>query len=137
MARRSGAGRASSHVAPGTGGPGSVRARVRLAATVTLALLGIAWAVIGLRLFLFPPAGISTTLAAVIGLLALLDALGYGLAARWVGVQTRWGHIAAIVLVALNLLLGGTAGMTWLEWSVLGVNAVALGLLLACVPRRR
>jgi hypothetical protein len=104
---------------------------------VTLAGLAAAWALIGLRLFLFAPAGLSGSLAAVLGLLGLVNALGYGLAARWVGVQARWGHIVAIVLVGLNLLLGVSAGMTWLEWTVLGVNAVALGLLLACVPRRR
>lgn len=104
---------------------------------VSVAVLGVAWAFIGLRLFLFPPAGVVGSLAAVIGLVALLDALGYGLAARWVGVQSRWGHVVAIVLVALNLLLGVTAGMTWLEWTVLGVNAVAIGLLLSCLPRRR
>ena len=104
---------------------------------VTLAVLAATWGFLGLRLFLFPPAGLSSSLAAILGLLALLNALSNGLAARWVSVQTRRGHIVAILLVALNLLLGVSAGMTWLEWTVLAVNAVAIGLLLACVPRRR
>ena len=103
---------------------------------MTLAALAATWGFLGLRLFLFPPAGLSDSLAAIFGLLALVNALGNGLAARWVFVQARRGHIVAIVLVALNLVLGITAGMTWLEWTVLGVNAVAIGLLLACFPRR-
>ena len=103
---------------------------------VTLAALAATWGFLGLRLFLFPPAGLSESLAAIFGLLALVNALGNGLAARWVFVQARRGHIVAIVLVALNVLLGFSAEMTWLEWTVLGVNVGALGLLLACVPRR-
>ncbi len=119
------------------GGPGSTRARLRLVAVALLALLAAVWAFIGLRLYFAPPAGISGTIAALIGLVAVADALAYGLAARWVATRKRWGHFLAIGVVALNLLFGFTAGMTWLEWSVLAINVVVLALLLATVPLRR
>ncbi len=102
---------------------------------LVLGLLATAWAFIGLRLYFAPPASLSTTIASLIGLIGLADAIAYGLAARWVAVQKRWGHLVAVALVVVNLLFGFTAGMSWLEWSVLGVNLVALGLLLATVPR--
>jgi len=120
-----------------TGGPGSARARLRLGGVVLLALLAALWAVLGLRLFVAPPAAIASSLASVVGLFYLVDALVYGLAARWVAVQKRWGHIVAMVVVAINLLLGFTAQMTWLEWALLAVNVVTLGLLIPTVPRRR
>ncbi len=120
-----------------TGGPGSTRARLRLAVVVLLALLAGLWTVLGLRLLIAPPAGIASSLASVIGLFYLVDALVYGLAARWVAVQKRWGHVVAIVVVAINLVLGLTAQMTGLEWVLLGVNVVTLGLVIATVPQRR
>jgi hypothetical protein len=102
-----------------------------------LGLLAAAWAIIGLRLLFLPPEGLAGVLAAAAGLIALADAVGYGLSARWVAVQKRWGQFVAIGLVVVNLLLGFTTDMTWVEWSVLAVNALALGLLLGCLPRRR
>jgi hypothetical protein len=120
-----------------TGAPGSKRARLRLGVAVLLAVLAALWAVLGLRLFIAPPTGIASSLASVVGLFSLIDALVYGLAARWVAVQKRWGHIVAIVVVAINLLLGFTAQMTWLEWGLLGANLVTVVLLALTVPRRR
>lgn len=120
-----------------TGGPGSARARLRLAAVVALVVLAALWAILGLRLFVAPPAGIASSFASVVGLFYLIDALAYGLGARWVAVQKRWGHIVAIVVVAVNLVLGFTAQMSWLEWTLLGVNVLTLGLLVPTVPRRR
>ena len=120
-----------------TGGPGSARARLRLGVVVLLALLAALWTVLGLRLFIAPPAVIASSLASIVGLFYLIDALVYGLAARWVAVQKRWGHIVAIVVVAINLLLGFTAQMAWLEWALLAVNVVTLALLSVTVPRRR
>ena len=108
-----------------------------MALLALLALLAAVWAFIGLRLYFAPPAGISGTIAALIGLVAVADAVAYALAAWWVATRKRWGHFLAIGLAALNLLLGFTAGMTWLEWSVLAVNLVALAVLLATVPERR
>ena len=99
-----------------SGGPGTARARLRLAAVVLLALLALLWAVVGLRFFVAPPAGIASSFASVVGLFYLIEALAYGLGARWVAVQKRWGHIVAIVVAALNVLLGFTPEMTWLEW---------------------
>ena len=119
------------------GRPGSARARLRLGVVVLLALLAALWAVLGLRLLVAPPGGIASSLASVIGLFYLVDALVYGLSARWVALQKRWGHIVAIAVLAINLLLGFTAQMTWLEWTLLAVNLVTLGLLIATVPRRR
>lgn len=104
---------------------------------VLLGLLAALWAVLGLRLLVAPPAGMLSSFAAVVGLLYLVGALAYGLAARWVGVRKRWGHIIAIVVVALTVALGFSAKMTWLEWLLVGVSIVTLGLLLATVPRRR
>lgn len=104
---------------------------------LVLAVLAAVWAVLGLRLYFLPPAGISGTIAALLGLTAIADAIALALAARWVAVQKRWGHLVAIGLVALNILLGFTAQMTWVEWSMLAANVVALGLLLASVPCRR
>lgn len=104
---------------------------------VLLALLAALWAILGVRLYVAPPAGMASSFASVVGLFYLIDALAYGLGARWVAVQKRWGHIVAIVVVALNVLLGFTAQMTWLEWALLGVNVVTLGLLIPTVPRRR
>jgi len=104
---------------------------------VLLALLAVLWAILGVRLYVAPPVGMASSFASVVGLFYLVDALAYGLAARWVAVQKRWGHIVAIVVVAVNVVLGITAQMTWLEWALLGVNVVTLGLLIATVPRRR
>ena len=120
-----------------TGGPGSARARWRLGVVVLLALLAALWAALGLRLFIAPPAGIAASLASVVGLFYLVDAVVYGLAARWVAVQKRWGHIVAIMVVAINLVLGFTTQMTWLEWTLLGANVATLVLLSVTVPRRR
>jgi hypothetical protein len=115
---------------------GSARARLRLGAVLVLAALAAVWAVLAVRLYFLPPAGVSPTVAALLGLLSGLNAVAYGLAGRWVALRRRWGQFVAIALVALNVLLGITAGMTWLEWSVLALNLVALGLLAATVPRR-
>lgn len=104
---------------------------------LVLGVLAAAWAFIGLRLYFAPPAAISATIASLIGLVGLAEALAYGLAARWAAVQKRWGHFFAIALVVVNLLFGFTTGMTWLEWSVVGANLAALALLLATVPRSR
>ncbi len=104
---------------------------------VLLALLAALWAILGVRLYVVPPAGMASSFASVVGLFYLVDALAYGLAARWVAVQKRWGHIVAIVVVAVNVVLGITAQMTGLEWALLGVNVVTLGLLIATMPRRR
>ena len=104
---------------------------------VLLALLAALWAVLGLRLIIAPPAGIAASLASVVGLFYLVDAVVYGLAARWVAVQKGWGHIVAIVVVAINLVLGFTTQMTWLEWTLLGANLATLVLLSVTVPRRR
>jgi hypothetical protein len=99
-------------------------------------LLAVLWAVLGLRLFIAPPAGIASSFASLVGVFYLVDALAYGLGARWVAVQKRWGHIVAIVVAALNVILGFTPQMTWLEWALLVANAVALVLLFLTVPRR-
>lgn len=104
---------------------------------VLLALLGVLWAVLGLRLFVAPPALMASSFASLVGLFYLIDALAYGLGARWVAVQKRWGHIAAIVVAAFNVVLGFTAQMTWLEWAVLVANLLALVVLFLTVPRRR
>ena len=125
------------------GGPGSARARLRLAGVVLLALLAALWVVLGLRLFVAPPAGIAGSFASLVGLFYLVDALVYGLAARWVAVQKRWGHIVAIVVARSQPCCSVfTAQMTWLEWALLVANVVALVLLLpvprrVTVPRRR
>jgi len=119
-----------------TGGPGSARARSRLAAVVLFALLAALWTVLGLRLFVAPPAMMTSSFAALVGLFYLVDALAYGLSARWVAVQKRWGHAVAIVVAALNIVLGFTLQMTWPEWALLAANVVALVLLLLTVPRR-
>ena len=119
-----------------SGGPRTARARLRLAAVVLLALLALLWAVVGLRFFVAPPAGIASSFASVVGLFYLIEALAYGLGARWVAVQKRWGHIVAIVVAALNILLGFTAQMTWLEWALLVANVAALVLLVTILPRR-
>lgn len=102
-----------------------------------LALLAALWGVIAVRMFVAPPTGIAASFASTIGLFYGVDALAYGLSARWVAVQKRWGHIVAVVVVALNLLLGFTAQMSWLEWALLAANVVALLLLGLTVPRRR
>jgi cytochrome c oxidase subunit IV len=94
------------------------------------------WAVVGLRFFVAPPAGIASSFASVVGLFYLIEALAYGLGARWVAVQKRWGHIVAIVVAAANLLLVFAGRMTWLEWALVGANVVALVFLLLTVPRR-
>ena len=113
-----------------------MRARLRLAAVVLLTLLALLWAVLGVRLFVAPPAAMASSFASLVGLFYLIDALAYGLGARWVAVQKRWGHIVAIVVLAANVVLGFTAQMTWLEWALLVANAVALVLLFLTVPRR-
>ena len=78
----------------------------------------------------------TSSFAALVGLFYLVAALAYGLSARWVAVQKRWGHAVAIVVAALNIVLGFTLQMTWPEWALLAANVVALVLLLLTVPRR-
>lgn len=103
---------------------------------VLLALLAGLWAVLGLRLYVAPPAAMTGSFASLVGLFYLIGALAHALAAWWVAVQKRWGHIVAIVVVALSVVLGLSAQMTWLEWLLVGVNAVALGLLIPTLPPR-
>jgi cytochrome c oxidase subunit IV len=109
---------------------------LRLAAVVLLTLLALLWAVLGLRLFVAPPAMMASSFASVVGLFYLIDALAYGLSARWVAVQKRWGHLVAVAVVAANVVLGVTAQMTWLEWALLVPSVVVLVLLVLTVPRR-
>ena len=116
------------------GGPGSPRARLRLAAVVLLGLLTLTYLGLGVRLYFFPAGGAvaSGLVAVVLGLAALT----YLLVTRAVIRQSRLGHILAIVVCGVAAVLGVTPGMTWLDWAVLGVNVATAGLLLGCIPRK-
>lgn len=70
------------------------------------------------------------------GVVLAVVAVLYVLAARAVLRQARVGHILAIVLCVLGMVLGVTPSMSWLDWTVLAANLVAAGALLGCVPRR-
>ncbi len=118
------------------GGPGSVRARLRLAAVVVLGLLVAGAAFLCVRFLLFAPAalgGFSTVLSLFFG----SAAVAYGLLARAVVRQSRVGHLLALGGCGLGALLSVSPGMTWPDWMVLVLNLVAIALLLACIPRRR
>lgn len=116
------------------GGPGSLRARLRLAAVVLLGLLALTYLGLGVRLYFFPAgeAVASGLVAVVLGLAALT----YLLVTRAVIRQSRLGHILAIVVCGLAAVLGVAPGMTWLDWVVFGVNVATAGLLLGCIPRK-
>ncbi|HOC13880.1 MAG TPA: hypothetical protein PLL50_02945 [Propionicimonas sp.] len=118
---------------PAVGG-GSLRARARLLAVVLLTMLTVLFAVMGLRLYLAPP--VDALSGSLYGFVALMTALAYGLSARWVAIQRRWGHLVALAVVVLGAVLGLTANMTWLEWAMLGANVLALACLAASIPRK-
>ena len=115
-------------------GTGSLRARTRLLAVVLLTLLTVLFVVMGLRLYLAPP--VDALSGSLYGFVALVTALAYGLSARWVAVQRRWGHLVALAVVVLGAVFGITANMTWLEWAMLAANVVAFACLAASIPRK-
>ena len=119
---------------PPAGAPGTRRGRLRLLSVVLLALIAALFAVVGIRLYFAPP--VDALVGALLGVVAAVSALAYGLSARWVAIQKRWGHITAIVVVALGLILGITANMTLLEWASLAANLIALIALAGSIPRR-
>ena len=88
----------------------------------------------GLRLYVAPP--VNALSGSLYGFVALLTALAYGVSARWVATQRRWGHLVALVVVVLGAVFGLTANMTWLEWAMLGANVLALACLVASIPRQ-
>jgi hypothetical protein len=124
----------SKPVPPATsaGAPGSVRARLRLAAVVLLALLTIAYLLLAVRLYFFPTG--SAVGSGVVGVVFGVAALAYGLLARAVVKQSRAGHIAAAVVCAVGAVLSVSAAMAWPDWTTLGINAASFCLLLGCVP---
>lgn len=123
-----------SAAAPAKGGPGSTRARLRLAAVVVLALLTAYYVVYALLLYFQSP--LPPLSAGILAVVMLLAALAHGLSARWVARRLRWGHFVALAVTLLSAL-SGWVGMTWLELSALALNVVAFALLLGCIPRKQ
>lgn len=117
-----------------TGGPGSRRARLRLVAVVLLGLLTMTYLALGVKLYFFPAgdAVASGLLAVVLGVVALV----YLLVTRAVIRQSRVGHILAIVVCVVAIVLAIAPGMTWIDWTVLGANLIAAGALFGCLPRK-
>ncbi len=120
--------------AAATGGPGSLRARLRVVAVALLGLLTVTYLVLGVRLYFFP-AG-EAAASGLVGIVMGAVAVAYLLVTRAVVRQSRAGHILAIVVCAAAILLGITPGMTWIDWTALGLNVAAAGALLGCVPRK-
>ena len=100
-----------------------------------LAVVGLVWLLVALRLYFAPPPGPDAFASALLAVLAALAATAYVVCARWVAKQVRWGHLVAIGVVALGALLGISAGMSWVDWVVLAANVVALVLLIVSRPR--
>jgi lysylphosphatidylglycerol synthetase-like protein (DUF2156 family) len=119
---------------PETGTAGSTRARLRLVAALLLGLLTVLSLGLALRLYFVPPG--NAVASALLGVVLAVVALAYGLLLRAVLRQSRVGHILAVVACALGAVLAMSDGMAWLDWTVLGVNAIAAAVLLGCVPRR-
>lgn len=99
-------------------------------------VLAVLWLLIAIRLYFNPPAGVEPLTAALLAVPAAVNGFGYGLCSWWVSRKLGWGYVVAFALVGLNLVLGVTSGMTWMDWAALGGNLVALVLLLASRPRR-
>lgn len=118
------------------GAPGSPRARLRLAAVVLLGAVALVWLLVAIRLYFAPPPGPDAFASALLAVLAVVAATAYVVCARLVARQVRWGHLAAIGVAGLGAVLGISAGMSWVDWTVVAANLVALGLLLFTVPRR-
>ncbi|MCB0911874.1 MAG: hypothetical protein KDB60_09715 [Propionibacteriaceae bacterium] len=116
------------------GGEGSLRARLRLVAVVLLGLLTATYLVLAVKLYFFP--AVEAVASGLFGIVLAVIALLYALATRAVLRQSRVGHLLAVVLCVLAVVLGLTPGMTWIDWTVLGVNLVAVAVLLGCVPRK-
>lgn len=125
--------KASATSAP-SGGPGTLRARLRLGAVLLLGVL-IVWAVVlAVRLYFVPP--FDAVLGALLGVLFGVVTLVYGLLTWAVVKQRRVGHILAIVVCSLAVVFAIAPNMQWIDWVFLAVNLAAAGLLLGCVPRR-
>lgn len=114
---------------------GADRVQLRLVAALVLDVLAVLWLLIAIRLYFNPPAGVDALTAALLAVPAAVNGFGYGLCSWWVSRRLRWGYVVALALVALNLVLGVTAGMSWMDWAALGGNLIALALLIVSRPR--
>lgn len=115
---------------------GADRVQLRLAAALLLDILAVIWLLIAIRLYFNPPSGVEPFAAALLAVPAAVNGFGYGLCSWWVSRRFPWGYVIAFALVGLNLVLGFTGGMTWIDWFALGCNLVALVLLVVSWPRR-
>ncbi len=115
----------------------SAAARRRLITALMVATLGLIWLVIAVRFYVVPQPG--TIPAHVWGILAAVSALNaaaHGFAAWFVHRRLRWGHVFAIMLVSANLVFTFTDQMGLADWIMLGLNVVALALLIWTGPTK-
>ena len=111
-----------------------MRARLRLLAVVLLGLLTAIPLILAVKLYFFPDG--SAVAGGLVGVLFGLSALAYGLARSAVVRQSRGGQIAAVVWCVIGAVLQISVTMAWPEWTLLGLNVVAAGVLVGCVPER-
>lgn len=99
-----------------------------------MGLLAVLYLVLAIRVYFFPAD--QAVASAIAGVLFLLGAVVYGMLTWAVVRQSRAGHILAAVVCVLGAVLAINAAMAWPDWVILGVNAVAFGMLLGSVPRK-
>lgn len=116
------------------GGPGSVRARLRLAGVVLLGALALLYAVLAIRLYFFSTANLA--LNGIFGVVLALLGVVYALLTRAVVRRSRAGHLVAVAVCVVAAVLAIVPVMAWPDWLALGANLAAAAALLGSVPRR-
>jgi hypothetical protein len=116
------------------GGPGSLRARLRLAGVVLLGALALLYAVLAIRLYFFSTANL--VLNSLVGVVLAVLAVVYALLTRAVARRSRVGHLVAVAVCVVAAVLAIVPVMAWPDWLAVVANLAAAGALLGSVPRR-
>ncbi len=117
-----------------SGGPGSLRARLRLGAALALGLLAALSLVLAVWLYFFAPG--SQVAAGIVGVGFGVAALVYGLLTRAVVARSRVGHLIAGAVCLAGAVFSVSASMGWQEWTLLLVNLASFAMIAGSVPRR-
>ena len=94
-----------------SGGPGSLRARLRLGAALALGLLAALSLVLAVWLYFFAPG--SQVAAGIVGVGFGVAALVYGLLTRAVVARSRVGHLIAGAVCLAGAVFSVSASMGW------------------------
>lgn len=108
----------------------------RLVAVALLVALSGLWLMVGARLYFGPPpGGAGAWLWSLVGLAATLNAASLGLCAWWLWRRVTWAPWAAIVLLAGNVVLVASPGMSLPDWLAVIGAGTALGVVVSLVAR--